>query len=286
MFLWSRLCSAAQAGAWEERLQGHHGAVVTQVPGRKTIRVEIYCPLKAEALGLRRQYGGTVRPLRARNWAALVPQTPPPVKVRDSLIISAESEAKKLAALVKAYPQRAVISIPADMAFGTGHHETTATVLRLLADIARTRCNTGWSFCDLGTGTGVLAIAAAKLGAAPVTGCDFDPHAVRVAQQNVRRNRVPGVSIAEADVMRWKPAGRYDCVAANLFSEVLIAAFPGIVRLMKPGGIVLLSGILRHQASACLLAGRKAGLTFDHVVTRGKWVTAQGRVAISKKNFR
>lgn len=276
MFVWSRLSSSRWTDSWEERFSGHSGAVITVIPGRKTVRVELYCAEKREALAVQRQFGGTVRPVRARNWAALRLALPPPVVVRDALIVSAASDKTKLAALAKANPRRSIISIPPDMAFGTGHHATTASVLRLLVDFSKSRKDKAWTLCDLGTGSGVLAIAAAKLGASDIFGCDFDPHAVRVALHNVKRNRVRGVRIEEADVLRWKSGQRYDCVAANLFSDVLIAAFPKIVRITKPGGTVLVSGILKSQSEACLRAGEVAGLKFDIVITKGKWVTARG----------
>lgn len=276
MFVWSRLSSARWTDAWEERFAGHCGSVITRIPGRKTVRVEVFCPVRKEAIAIRRQFGGTVRPVRARSWAALRPELPPPLVVRDALLVSAESARKKLAALARAHPSRAVISIPPEMAFGTGHHATTATVLRLLVDFSKSRDGKSWTLCDLGTGSGVLAIAAAKLGAKAVRGFDFDPHAIRVALRNVRRNGVRSVRVEEADVLRLRSGPRHDCVTANLFSDVLIAAFPRIVRTLKPGGTLLVSGILESQAAECLRAGEDAGLKFDTVIARGKWVTARG----------
>jgi ribosomal protein L11 methyltransferase len=166
------------------------------------------------------------------------------------------------------------------MAFGTGHHATTATVLRLLVDFAKARNANGisrpWTMLDLGTGSGLLAIAAEKLGAAKAWGCDYDDKAVRVARVNLRRNGTKRVTIDEADVLKWTPRERYDCVAANLFHDVLEAAFPKIARSLKRDGTLFISGILRTQADSCLASGRKAGLVFDEVITRGKWVTARG----------
>ncbi len=276
MFVWSRLSSSQWTDSWGERFSGHSGAVITLIPGRKTVRVEVYCAEKKEALAIQQQFGGTVRSVRARNWAVHRVAVPPPVVVRDALLVCSDSDKKKRASLAKLHPRRSVISIPPDMAFGTGHHATTASVLRLLVDFSKSRKGKAWTLCDLGTGSGVLAIAAAKLGATDIFGCDFDPHAVRVALHNVRRNRVRDVRIEEADVLHWKSGRRYDCVAANLFSDVLIAAFPKIARLTKPGGTVLVSGILKSQAAECLRAGEEAGLKFDTIITRGKWVTARG----------
>jgi ribosomal protein L11 methyltransferase len=132
---------------------------------------------------------------------------------------------------------------------------------------------------DLGTGSGLLAIAAEKLGASRAWGCDYDEQAVRVARENLKRNRATRVTIDVADVLKWTPREKWDCVAANLFHDVLEAAFPKLVRSLKRDGTLFISGILRTQADGCLAAGRKAGLRFDQVITRGKWVTARGKLA-------
>jgi ribosomal protein L11 methyltransferase len=275
MFVWTKDISPDSALEWEERLASQHGLVITAAPGRKTVRLEVWSEVRVIADQLRREHGGSVKKIPQQNWAALKPELPPPVKVRNTLLICAESDKAKLAALAKAHPQRAIISVPADLAFGTGHHATTATVLRLLSDFAAARQGTPWNLLDLGTGTGVLAIAAEKLGATDIWGCDFDPLAVAVAQKNLLRNRTRSTVIDEADVLKWKPAARYDCVAANLFCDILEAVFPKIVRSVKPGGIVLISGILKSQAKHCLAAGTRAGLHFDKVITVGKWVSAR-----------
>jgi ribosomal protein L11 methyltransferase len=278
MFVWSKLTSGKWADAWEERFSGDPRAVITRIAGRSTLRVEVYCAAKREAQRVKSQFGGTVRALKARNWAALSAEPPPPVKVRDKLLIVAQKGGGALAALRKAHPKRHIISIPPDMAFGTGHHATTATVLRMLVDFAVSRAAAPWTLLDLGTGSGVLAIAAEKLGAGKAWGCDYDDKAVRVARENLRRNNTKHVTIDEADVLRWKPREKWDCVAANLFHDVLEATFPKLARSLKRDGVLFISGILRAQSENCLAAGRKAGLVFDEVVTRGKWVTARGRL--------
>lgn len=279
MFVWTKLSAVKWADAWEERLRGLSGVVITTIPGRKTIRVEVYCTKAGEASAIKRQFGGTVRELKSRNWAAMLPETPPPVKVRNRLVICAERTLIARKKLAKEYAGRSIISIPPHMAFGTGHHATTATVLRFLVDFAASREDKKWSMLDLGTGSGVLAIAAAKLGAVPVWGCDYDAHAVRIARENVLLNRADDVVIEQADVLKWKPRGRWDCVAANLFSDVLEEAFPKIARAVKQDGVVFVSGILKSQAAACLRVGEAAGLRFELVLTKGKWVSAWGCLA-------
>ncbi|HSJ01754.1 MAG TPA: 50S ribosomal protein L11 methyltransferase, partial [Verrucomicrobium sp.] len=239
---------------------------------------EVYCEKRKEAEAIGKQFGGSVRELKNQNWAAMSEEQPPPVKVRGRLLVVAEKGKAALARLAKENPKLQIISIPADMAFGTGHHATTATVLRLLVDYSDTKLGKPWTMLDLGTGSGVLAIAAEKLGAAEAWGCDFDAMAVRVAQENLKRNGTQKVVIDEADVTKWKPTRKWDCVAANLFFDILENVFPKIVKSMKKEGVVFVSGILRTQADECLKSGVAAGLEFDEVVKRGKWVTARGRL--------
>lgn len=276
MVQWSRLCPARWSDAWEERLAGESGLVITSFPNRRTVRLEIWNLTRKAARRLQEQFGGTIRKVQTRNWAALGSQPPPPVKIRDRLLVTAETGTRKLGALQRAHPARLLVSVPMDMAFGTGHHPTTATMLRLLVDFAKARQGRPWTLCDLGTGSGVLAIAAAKLGARQVRASDIDPAAVRVARRNVLRNRVPLVRLEKSDVRHWVPRERYDAVAANLFSSVLVEAFPRIARALRPGGMAFVSGMLKSQARECLQAGKRAGLQFNVVVAKGKWVSAAG----------
>jgi ribosomal protein L11 methyltransferase len=282
MFIWSKLSSEMWVDAWEERFSSDPRLVITKLAGKPTVRVEIYCQKKREAQAVQAHWGGVVRELKSRNWATMAPAATPHVNVRGKLLVVAEKDRGALAQLKKKHPRRHIISIPPDMAFGTGHHATTATVLRLLVDFAESRNANGdskpWTMLDLGTGSGLLAIAAEKLGAARAWGCDYDGMAVRVARVNLRRNGTKRVTIDEADVLKWLPREKYDCVAANLFHDVLEAVFPKLARSLKRDGTLFISGILRTQAGDCLAAGRKAGLVFDEVITRGKWVTARGRV--------
>jgi ribosomal protein L11 methyltransferase len=278
MWVWSKLSSVQWQDAWEERFAACGGAVITTIPGRKTQRVEVYCKSRAQALEIQRQFGGSVRKLPLRNWAAMKPERLPAVKVRDRLVISAESSTAELRKLTQQHPGRDIISVPPDLAFGTGHHATTATVLRLLVDFAETRKREGrpWTLLDLGTGTGVLAIAGKKLGARSVFATDNDPHSVRIAKANAARNRAENITVQKSDVLHWTPRRQWDCVTANIFSAILERAWPAIAQAMKPDGVVLVSGLLRTQAKECLGAAKGAGIQFTKILKRGKWVTAVG----------
>ena len=159
------------------------------------------------------------------------------------------------------------------MAFGTGEHATTAACLRFLRDEAA-RLTPGWTALDAGTGSGILAIAAEKLGAARVSAFDNDPRAVRAARANARLNGCSRIDFAVANVLAWSPGRtRYPVVAANIYSEVLSAAAPAIARAVAPGGCLALSGILRDREAETLAAFAPRGLVAERVSRRGKWVT-------------
>jgi ribosomal protein L11 methyltransferase len=278
-FVWSKLSAAKWEDAWEERFHGplRSGLAITRLPGGKTIRVEVYCPRRAVAMRIQKEFGGSVRALKHRNWASLSAENLQPVKIRRALVIAHSRKAAER--MREAHPDRRVLCIPGEMAFGTGDHATTATCLRLLADFATVKRMAGerWSFLDVGCGTGILALAAAALGAQPVEGFDYDPAAVRIAKKNARLNDLPAVKFTNADLTKWTPGRTFDVVAANVFFDVLTLSFRRLAAAVKPGGMVIVSGILHTQADACLAAGRRAGLIFDKPVRKGKWITAPGR---------
>lgn len=290
MFVWSKWSVAKDVDAWEERLRDARGAevVITTVPGRSKVRVEAYCERQVDAKAIRRAFGGAVRALKKQNWAAMAPPPPEPIRVRDRLVIIGQRGKSAMAQADRKFPGREILCVPPEMAFGTGHHATTATVLRFIADAADEwkRAGHEWSMADLGCGSGILAMAARRLGAASAWACDFDPDAVRVTRENVQLNNVDGLAVEQVDVTKWEPEQRWDCVAANIFFDILVDIFPKLVRSVKSDGIVLISGILASQAGECLEAGRRAGLAFDRVVRRGKWVSALGRPVFSPVNRR
>ncbi len=274
MFVWSKLSSSKWIDAWEERFDCNPNLVIEILKGAKTLRLQVYCGSEQEAEEIVARFGGTVRKVSRDLWKDSA-QVRPPIKVRGVLLITTAGDAETLAILEKDHPGRHVISVPAEMAFGTGDHATTATCLRMLADIGRAR-GKGWSVADLGCGTGLLCIAAKKLGAGVAYACDFDPFAVQAARRNLVRNHTEDVLVEERDVLKWKPRVKYDVVIANLFSTVLIEVFPVLSKLLKPGGDLVISGILAGQAWDVICAGAGYGFGFSKVVTKGKWVTARG----------
>lgn len=276
MFVWSKLSASKWMDAWEERFAGNPNLVIEMVKGGKSIRIRLFCNTRKEADAIVSRFGGSVRKMGDAEWSK--PVAPPrPVKVRDVFVLTAEKRPKELAALKKTNPNRQMIVIPPEMAFGTGDHATTSTCLRLLVDVARKRKATDWTVADLGSGTGVLAIAAKKLGSGETFACDFDPFAVAVGIRNIGRNGTPDILMKEQDVLKWKPRKKgYDVVLANLFSTILIEAWPVIAKSLAPGGDLIVSGILATQAWDVFKAAAANGLGFTKVVKKGKWVTAHG----------
>jgi ribosomal protein L11 methyltransferase len=141
-----------------------------------------------------------------------------------------------------------VVILDPGLSFGTGQHPTTAFCLN---EIVRSRKpGTKQSFLDIGTGSGILAIAAAKLGYTPVQAFDFDPEAVRVAKENAQKNHVEAsMKPTRQDVTKLplQPTRQFDLVCANLISTLLIAEKQRICNRLKPDGTLVLAGILAEE---------------------------------------
>ena len=267
MLTWRKLTSAKWEDAWIERLQfvGATRLIVVRLPSRKSLRIEAYALTRKEADGLVKQFGGQIREIKDKPISEPVARKP--LAIRDRLwVVDTAETARHLD------DSRPVLIIPAAMAFGTGDHATTASCLRLLCDLAASQ-KAPWDFLDLGTGSGILAIAARKLGARKAEGCDFDPHAVRTAKENVLLNAAGPIPMRKTDVLQWTPTRTWDVVAANLFSQVLIKAADTITAAVRPGGVLILSGILLIQEKEVTEAFQKRGFAFQKVVRKGKWVS-------------
>ena len=165
-----------------------------------------------------------------------------------------------------------VVVLDPGLGFGTGQHPTTAFCLRELARSGRFEARR--SFLDIGTGSGILAIAAAKLGYAPVQAFDCDPEAVRVARANARANRVhQKLRITLGDVAKLPiHAGKsYDLVCANLISPLLLAERRRIAAQLNPGGRLVLAGILKSEFSQVQKLFAELGLKLAAAKTENEW---------------
>jgi ribosomal protein L11 methyltransferase len=196
-----------------------------------------------------------VRKLPSENWAESWKRHFKPIEVGGALLIKPGWSRRK------PKPGQALVVLDPGLSFGTGQHATTGFCLREL--VARRKPGTRQSFLDAGTGSGILAIAAAKLGYAPVHAFDFDSDAVRVARANARQNRVfQNLRIECRDVARLpaKPVRQYDLVCANLLSTLLIAERRRLAVLVRRDGALVLAGILRTEFAQVQTAYEALGM--------------------------
>jgi ribosomal protein L11 methyltransferase len=144
--------------------------------------------------------------------------------------------------------------------------------LRFLEQL--TRCwNPNWSLTDLGTGSGILALAARCLGAGHARGVDNDPAAISVAKSNARLNKIRGVSFQLCDVHKWNPAQQTDVITANLYSDLLIEILPKL----RGRAWLILSGILRTQQDELVHGLQRNHIDVISIKHRGKWIAILAR---------
>lgn len=172
-------------------------------------------------------------------------------------------------------PGELSIEIDAGQAFGTGHHGTTAGCLEMIGYVLRRRRVK--RALDLGTGSGVLAIAIRKLQPARVLATDIDPIATRVARHNIRNNTIVGTVRVETAAGFHAPQfageGPFDLIVANILARPLMAMAPDLHRHLAPGGAVILSGILASQRWKVLAAFNAQGFAHRRTLWRAGWVT-------------
>ncbi|MBI2863263.1 MAG: 50S ribosomal protein L11 methyltransferase [Chloroflexi bacterium] len=172
-------------------------------------------------------------------------------------------------------PEDIVVELDPGMAFGTGLHPTT----RLCLGELEKRLTPGSTVLDLGTGSGILAIAAAKLGAQAVTALDLDEVAVKVARDNVGANGVGSLVIVSKGTLKAREpglgspfgAGTFDVVVANILANVIVELAGALAIVLKPGGALIASGIIEEHASEARLAIERANLVIIADRVEGDW---------------
>ncbi len=166
-----------------------------------------------------------------------------------------------------------VIEMDPGMAFGTGTHETTNMCLILLEKYMVN----GMRVMDIGTGSGILAIAAAKLGADKVLAVDVSPDAVKVAQENIARNGVQGNTRAAKGDMVRDEAMECDLVAANIVAGAICVLAEPIKKFLHPGGYFICSGIIAEREKDVLTALKDSGYAVLDRLVQGEWVALCAR---------
>lgn len=173
-------------------------------------------------------------------------------------------------------PEQIVIEIDPGMAFGTGYHPTTYTCLEALEQLVEADA----SVLDLGTGSGILAIAAIRLGAKSVIAMDIDEQAIRAARQNLRRTR----TLRQAKLVQGSlphpmaPSGQFDLAVANISGRAIRDRAPFLVSTLRAQGILVASGMLNTQAQEVSETLSGLGCTLVQEWPREEWVTLAFRV--------
>lgn len=243
-------------GPWEV------SAIVTGRPDRATIEARL--AVMAAALGADAP-AVTIAPLPEADWLAATRAAAPPLRVGRFFIHGAH--------IAPCGPVD--IEIDAGLAFGSGAHETTRGALIAIDRLARKEKPR--RVLDLGCGSGILAIAAAKVWPARVLTADIDPRAVATARENAARNRVGDrIETVLSDGFRNPALARrapYDLIVANILARPLIALAPAIARHLAPGGWTVLSGLIARQERAVLAAYRARGLRLARRIALGGWST-------------
>ncbi|HWY51002.1 MAG TPA: 50S ribosomal protein L11 methyltransferase [Chthoniobacterales bacterium] len=305
MYLWRRWASQKWWSDNEKRVRAtaDDRLAIIEEAGRKRLQLEVASPSRTELQRLTKQFDGRVLKLPHDWLKRFSRQQTEPIRIGKRLVI------------VRSVKDRQSVNqliIPSGAAFGTGQHATTAMSLRMLERVMRfwevhassraifgapaenlrkrsrsrghdrqhaRRVRSPELIVDLGTGTGILALAAKRFGANRVIGIDHDPVAIATAKKNARLNKIHAVQFRVGDVRRWKSSrqsrlrgsgsgGQVDIVTANLFSELLIEILPKL----KATRWMILSGILRDQERDVTRALRRHKIDIVEVRRCGKWV--------------
>ena len=162
------------------------------------------------------------------------------------------------------------------MAFGTGTHEST----ELCAGLVEANINRGDAFLDIGTGTGILSIVAARAGAEKITAVDIDEAAVRTAEENLRVNKVNNTTVIQGDLyqaeavfkkLHFRAPFEFDVVAANIVSDVIIEISPKVRSILKKGGRFVCSGIIIERENDVLKQLELDGFRIRNVIRKNEW---------------
>ena len=169
-----------------------------------------------------------------------------------------------------------IVRMDPGMAFGTGTHETTRLVIRLMEDILVG----GERVLDVGTDSGILSICASKLGAKSCNAYDIDPVAVKVARDNALSDGCTNITVGVSDLLRGVDLseGKYDFCVANIVADIIIRMLPDIAKYLLPGSPLILSGIIGERAEEVRAAVKKEGFAVEREIAENDWIGMLVRV--------
>ncbi len=215
---------------------------------------------RLDLLGI--EYKLTLSGMDEEDWADSWKQYYKPLRIGKNLMIvpTWEKYEKK--------PDDIVILMDPGMAFGAGTHETT----KLCASMLELHLKKGSRVLDVGTGSGILAICASKLGAGSVFAYDVDPVAVRVAKENVNANGCKNVVCGRSDLLKnVDTSEKYDFICANIVADIIVLMAPDVKAQLKKGGLLAVSGIIEGQTQRVKDALEKGGLVLLKTYKDNDW---------------
>ncbi len=262
--------TAAQAVDADPLLESVTYSILEEDEDRGLWRIDAYPVSEAETDRLRqlledfKELKVTAEALADADWLAMALSGLPPVRAGRFFIYGVHDRGRA--------PVNAVnLRIEAGAAFGTGHHGTTVGCLLAYDRLLKARRFS--RVLDVGAGTGVLAIAALRTGARTAVGTDIDPVSVRICRENARVNQVPA-RFAHANGLQHplvRAGAPYDLVFANILARPLVSLSQAISSAIRPGGVAILSGLLRHQERYVLAAYLARGFKVDFRIRRDAW---------------
>jgi ribosomal protein L11 methyltransferase len=266
VYLWLKFSETRWAELHEDALQerAHGLLVIVSRPERRRLQLEIVCSSRRKSETLLKEFGGRVEKLPGNCLQHFTVHDSKPINAGSRLVILRDDHFSKLKLLRGG---KTPLLIPSAAAFGTGEHVTTAMSLRLLEKLTR-RWRGGWTLVDLGTGSGILALAAKCFGAGHVVGIDNDPTAILQAKSNARLNKIRGATFHLADARKWNWPQATDVITANLYSDLLVGVLPDL----NHSGWLILSGILHREKNEFLRALRANRVEVVSIKHRGKWI--------------
>lgn len=258
-------------------LNGMYGELVDDTilsADRETVKVSVFVPEERSlaecrsfiaerfsSLGIEADI--SVEGMREEDWAESWKQYYKPVHLGKITVVPAWEK-------YDPSKEEVVIRMDPGMAFGTGTHETTRLVLRLMQD----EILGGERVLDMGTGSGILSIAAVKLGAKSAAAYDIDPVAVKVARENARDGGCDNITVGVSDLLKGVDlsGGKYDLCLANIVADIILRMLPDIHEYVKADGKIILSGIIAPRADEIREALKKYGYTVIKEENENDWL--------------
>ena len=264
-------------------LNGMYGELVDESilnADKETVRVSLFVPeernpleykefLETRLPALSIEAEISLEGMNEDDWAESWKQYYKPVPLGKVTIVPAWEK-------YEAKADEIVVRMDPGMAFGTGTHETTRLVIRLMQD----ELKGGERLLDVGTGSGILSICASKMGAATCNAYDIDPVAVKVARDNALADGCTNITLGVSDLLKGVDlsGGKYDFCVANIVADIIIRMLPDVKDYLKEGSPLILSGIIGERAEEVKNAVVENGFTVEKEIFENDWVGLLVRV--------